>query len=344
MAESDTEAATAAVPIEGTGRPTLRTIAFMTGLSVTSVSRALKDAPDIGEETKRRVRLVASQVGYRPNRAGVRLRTGRTSVISLILSVESEVFGVTAHLVQGISAHLAGTGYHLIVTPYRPDGDPLDPVRYVVETASADGVIFSRTEPRDARVRYLHERGFPFATHGRTAMGIEHPWFDFDNARYGEIAVERLARRGCRRLALLAPPPSLTFSGHMAAGFQRGLERLGLEEVPLRGVDTDSPEGEIVAAVVRLLGSDRPPDGFVSGSAAAAVSIVVGAEAAGRTIGGGVELAVKESFGIMRKFRPSIEVVHEDFRMAGKTLALHVLERIAGTPAEALQTLQVPEG
>ena len=44
-------------------RPTLKTIAFMTGLGVTTVSRALKDAPDIGEETKKRVKLVARQVG-----------------------------------------------------------------------------------------------------------------------------------------------------------------------------------------------------------------------------------------------------------------------------------------
>ena len=53
---------------QAAGRPTLKTIAFMTGLGVTTVSRALKDAPEIGEETRRRVQLVARQVGYRPNR------------------------------------------------------------------------------------------------------------------------------------------------------------------------------------------------------------------------------------------------------------------------------------
>ncbi len=58
-------------------RPTLKTIAYMTGLGVTTVSRALHDAPDIGQATKERVRLVAKQIGYRPNRAGVRLRTGQ---------------------------------------------------------------------------------------------------------------------------------------------------------------------------------------------------------------------------------------------------------------------------
>ena len=45
-------------------RPTLKTIAYMTGLGVTTVSRALNDAPDIGQATKERVRLVAQQIGY----------------------------------------------------------------------------------------------------------------------------------------------------------------------------------------------------------------------------------------------------------------------------------------
>ena len=152
-------------------RPTLKTIAFMTGLGVTTVSRALKDAPEIGEETRRRVQLVARQVGYRPNRAGVRLRTGKTNVISLVLNTEEQVGGFVSDMIYGISEELAQTPYHLIVTPYSRNNDPLEPVRYVVETGSADGIIISRTEPKDTRVRYMTERGFPFATHGRTTWG-----------------------------------------------------------------------------------------------------------------------------------------------------------------------------
>ena len=59
-------------PVTTGERPTLKTIAYMTGLGITTVSRALKDAPDIGAETKERVRLIARQIGYQPNRAGVK--------------------------------------------------------------------------------------------------------------------------------------------------------------------------------------------------------------------------------------------------------------------------------
>ncbi len=324
-------------------RPTLKTIAFITGLGVTTVSRALSDAPDIAQSTKERVRLVARQVGYRPNRAGVRLRTGKTNVIALVLSLETEVLGIAPHIVAGISGHLAGTRYHLVVTPYRLGTDPLDPVRYIVETGSADGIIFSRTEPRDPRVTYLHERGFPFATHGRTEMGLEHPYFDYDNERYAETAVDRLVRRGRSRLALLAPPTRYTYARHMNAGFQRGVERHDVTDVPLRTIDTDSTEAEIHAEISRVMAGPRFPDGIVCGSAQAAITAVVAAESAGRVIGEDFDVAVKESFGLMKKFRAPIEVVHENFRSAGAALAHAVLATIDGAPPEGLQTLETPK-
>ena len=325
-------------------RPTLKTIAYMTGLGITTVSRALHDAPDIGHATKERVRLVAKQIGYRPNRAGVRLRTGKTNVISLILSVETEGLGLSSHLVYGVSEFLLGSPYHLIVTPYDLRRDPLDPVRYIVETASADGVIFSRTEPEDARVRYLHEHGFPFATHGRTEMGIEHPFFDFDNGRYGEIAAERLVSLGRRRLALVPPPTQLTYSRHMTAGFQRAVERHGLDEVPIRSVDTDSSYEAIRDAVARVVASSRRPDGFVCGSATAAIATVTAAESQGLVIGRDFDVAVKELFDLMRKFREPIVVVHEDFRRAGMGLAEAVLSTIGGAPASRAADARRPRG
>lgn len=288
------------------------------------------------------MRLVADQIGYRPNRAGVRLRTGKTHVISLVLSVEIEVLGLSSHLVHGISEYLAGSPYHLIVTPYTLGSDPLDPVRYIVETGSADGIIFSRTEPQDGRVRYLHKRSFPFATHGRTEMGIVHPYFDFDNTRYAEIAVERLVARGRRRLALLGPPVHLTYARHMINGFQRGMEQFDLLDVPVRSVTTDSPYRAIQAEIGRIMASRHRPDGIVCGSAAAAIAAVTAAEDQRLLVGRDFDVAIKESSDLMRKFRCDILVVREDFRPAGMGLADAVVKTIAGVPACELQTIEIP--
>ena len=330
------------VPAPTGARPTLKTIAFMTGLGITTVSRALKDAPEIGVETRRRVQLVARQVGYRPNRAGVRLRTGKTNVISLVLNTEEQIGGFVSSLIYGLTDNLAPTPYHLIVTPYARNNDPLEPVRYVVETGSADGIIISRIEPDDPRVRYLAESGLPFATHGRTQMGIEHPFHDFDNHAYALAAVGKLAARGRRRLALLAPPPSLTFHHHMRNGFIEGVEAHGLSEVPFGAANIDQKIGEIRAQTAALMRRDNPPDGFVVGSGAATFAAVAGIEDAGFRLGRDVDVAAKESAGLLHLFRPQLLVFHEDVKRAGSELARAVLGAIDGAPAATLQSLGQP--
>ncbi|OJU05655.1 MAG: LacI family transcriptional regulator [Rhizobiales bacterium 65-79] len=323
-------------------RPTLKTIAFMTGLGITTVSRALKDAPEIGEETRRRVQLVAKQVGYRPNRAGVRLRTGKTNVISLILNTEQEVTGFSSDLIYGISEVLADTPYHLIVTPYSRRNDPMEPVRYVVETGSADGIIISRTEPDDPRVRYMLEHGFPFATHGRTDMGLDHAFHDFDNLVYAREAVRALAKAGRRRLMLLGPSPTLSYHYHMRDGFHEGLYESGASEVPFAGATLDSPIGDIKAKIAELMRRPNRPDGIVSGSGGATFAIVAGIEEAGLKLGRDVDLVSKQSSRLLHWFRREIFTVDEDIKLAGRELSSAVLRRIAGAEAKSLQSLSVP--
>ena len=326
----------------GSQPPTLKTIAFMTGLGVTTVSRALKDAPEIGAETKRRVQLVARQIGYRPNRAGVRLRTGKTDVISLVLDTEEQVGGFVSDLIYGISEALAHTPYHLVVTPYSRSNDALEPVRYVVETASADGVIISRTEPDDKRVRYMTERGFPFATHGRTHMGIEHPFHDFDNYAYSVEAVKTLATLGRKRLALLAPPPNLSYYRHMRDGFADAVMEHGLTEVPFPTATVDHSIDEIRAVTSELMRRPNRPDAFVSGAGAGTFALVAGVEDAGFKVGEDVDIVSKQSSRLLHLLRPQLYVVNEDVRLAGHELATAVLGRIAGRDIGSLQSLSKP--
>ncbi len=334
--------ATTAAPVEG-GRPTLKTIAFMTGLGVTTVSRALKDAPDIGAETKERVRLVAKQIGYQPNRAGVRLRTGKTNVISLVLTLEEEIMGITSPMVIGITEILAGTQYHLVVTPYSSAKDPLGPIRYILDTGAADGVIISRTEPTDPRVTLLTERHLPFATHGRTEMGLIHPYHDFDNERFAYEAVRKLVDRGRRRLVLLEPPPNLTFHSHMRTGFERGVRDFGAEAVSFHQVNIDHSLVAIRDAFEKLMRSPDAPDGVVSGSGSGAIALIAGIEAAGKRVGEDAEMVSKVPSDFLRWLRPEVMTMYEDIRIAGRELAKAVIGHIEGHPPETLQSLSQPE-
>ncbi len=323
-------------------RPTLKTIAFLTGLGVTTVSRALKNGPEIGEETKERVRQIAKQVGYRPNRAGVRLRTGKTNVISLILNTHEESMGLVSEMVYGITEALAGTPYHLVITSYSLT-DPMEPIRYVVETRSADGVIISHTEANDPRVTYLMEHNFPFATHGRTDMGVVHPWHDYDNEAYAYQAVKLLADRGRKRIALNGPPAHLLYSKFMRKGFDRGLKDFGLTEYPWVSLDTGANIDHIRDLGLEVGQKSVRPDGIVCNAPLSALALVAGLEAAGMTIGKDMDVVTKRNSQLLAWFRKDLLTIKEDFRVAGKDLANAVMARIEGADPSTLQTLATPE-
>lgn len=325
------------------GRPTLKTIAAATGLAIATVSRALKDAPDIGEETKRRVRETAAQLGYRPNRAGVRLRTGKTNVIALVLSTEADVMNHTSRLIYSIANALRGTPYHLVVMPYFPDQNPLEPVRYIVETESADGVILNQTMPDDPRISYMTERGIPFATHGRTAMGVDHPFFDFDNEAFARVAVAALADRGRSRLLLIAPPNAQLYAHHMTHGFRQAAENLGIGVELSEGYTSDSGGDVIEAAVADRFAAPNPPDGLLVGSTTAAMSAVAGAERSGRVLGQDFDLVAKEAIAVLRRFRRDIIIVPEDVGRAGDFLARALVAAIEKRPLAIRQGLDVPD-
>lgn len=325
------------------GRPTLKTIAQLAGLSVATVGRALKNAPDIGEETKRRVRELALQVGYRPNRAGVRLRTGKTNVIALVRSVQEDMLNHTSEMINGIAAALRGTSYHMILMPYFLEEDPLTPIRYLVETGSADGVIIHQTTPDDERVRYMLARGFAFATHGRTELDTPHPYFDFDNETFARLIVQRMAARGRRRLALLAPPMSHCYSRHMHRGFADEAARLGLAAQVLDDITSDTPPLQVEAAARVLLARPDAPDGIVVGSATGSMAVVAGGESLGLVLGRDFDVGTKDSVGFLRRFRSEMLVVREDVRMAGEFLARAVMAAIDGRQtADDCQFLDVP--
>ena len=87
----------------------------------------------------------------------------------------------------------------------------------------------------------------------------------------------------------------------------------------------------------------RRPDGIVCGTAMAAISAISAAEGTGLVIGRDFDVAVKEHFDLMHKFRSEIEVIHEDVREAGVGLAEAVVSTIDGLAAAELQTLIVPD-
>jgi LacI family transcriptional regulator len=324
-------------------KPTLKTIAQLTGLAPATVSRALNDADDISSSTKERVRLAARQIGYRPDRAGFRLRTGKSRVIALVLNMEDEILGIAGPLVNGVAEVLSRSGYGMVVVPDSPHEDPLKAVGEVLDSGMADGLIITRTQPMDQRVIFLTNEEFPFVTFGRTQLRSVHASVDFDNETFAYESVRRLADNGRRNIALLAPPSHLMFCKHMSDGFRRGIRDFGCVEVPFGNVDLDSPLEDIFKEGTRWPFESGLVDGFVAGSASTGVALLAGLESVGARIKVDFDMVAKEPTRFTEWIRPEIIPINEDIRAAGNELARTIISVASGTELASLQLLIAPK-
>lgn len=322
-------------------KPTLKTVAERTGLAVTTVSRALADDPHIARETRLRVQQAAADLGYLPDRAAQRLRTGRTNVISLILDPHEEILGYGTSMIRGMSSALRGTPYHLVITPHFSDTPQIDPVMHIVRNRMADGVLFSRTEPQDPRVRYLMENDFPFVCHGRTELATPHPFVDYDNYGFTYRAAKSLIASGCRRLFIILPPGRFTFAQYMRHGFMTAVREEGVAYEIAEGITLDSSAEAIREnAAARLAAGDRP-DGFICGGEVSAMAVMSAVHDLGLAIGRDVRLIAKQTSGLFDEVRPRVETIYEDLAEAGRLMADLLLRRIARSgPVTDLQVLQ----
>lgn len=308
-----------------------------------TVSRALSDAPDIGPKTKERVRRIAKDIGYVPDRAGVRLKTGKTHVIALLLSTDHGIVNRTARLIAASAGELRDTRYHLNVTPYFPSEDPLTPVRYVVENRSADAVILNQTEPEDPRVRYLLDHNFPFSTHGQTNWRDLHSWYDFDNYIFTQQAFEVLADRGRGSVMVVAPPISQNYAQEIRNAAVESAKSHGMDLNILDDATSDDSDDVVFAAVLRALERVPKTDAILACSTPTAMSATAALETAGRVLGKDIDLVGKQTSPLLHLFRPKILTYLEDITRAGQFLARAAIRAVEDPTAPPEQFLEIPE-
>jgi len=315
--------------VKPSGKPTLKTIAQMTGLAVTTISRALNNAPELAQETRDRVQRIAAEIGYLPDRAALRLKTGRTNVIALVLEPDEQIYGFGTALVTGITEALRDTSYHLVITPLFRNVQPIEPIRHIVRNRMADGVIFSKAETFDERIRFLIDNDFPFVSHGQSRWPEAHPFVDFDNEAYAYGATLRLAAKGCRKVSIVLPDSALTYCDHLKSGVERAAREAGIGFEFAADVNLASPTDAIRNYVIKR--SKRPdgPDGYICASEVSALAILGGLSEAGHVVGGTAHVVTKQSTSMFMQFQPAAETVSEDFSEAGRRLGQVLLRRIA---------------
>ncbi len=328
----------------GSGKATLKRLADGLGLSVTTVSRALKDGPEVRPDTVARVKRAAEEAGYRPDWRAVNLRTGRTGALAVLFyapRVRDDDAGDSsiASLLDGVGRRLDGLPYLPVVQLFGAPEEGLALVRRTVEDGLADGIIMSGTTPQDPRVRYLLERRFPFVTYGRTEMFTPHPWVDVDNERAAFEATALLLAGGARRVGVIGPPPGLSFAQLRLAGHRRALAEAGLPFDPalVEAGDLGAARGREAAR--RLCGRPDGADALVCATAVLAMGALTGLRDLGLEPGRDVPVVSRDGARLSEYLHPPLPTFFASLSEVGRTLCDFLLRSIGGEPPETLQKL-----
>lgn len=255
---------------------TMKNIAAMLGVSVSTVGRALADRPEISDAMKARVRSLAEQHGYVAHSAARSMRTGHSTLIGLIVpDVRNDFYGAAA---MALAKCCEDAGYQMVLAATRDDPDSeLKQVRSLVEARAAGMVIALSPSPRRetlALVRRLRSTELI-----RDVAGGDTPWFGIDDHRGIETATLHLLDGGHRRIGYVGGQETLSTGRDRLAGYAGAFAKRGLD-VSAERVRTGPPDAQFAEkAMAELWSLAEKPTAVVAAGAGLTVGVL---EAIGR--------------------------------------------------------------
>lgn len=323
---------------------TLKDIAKITGLSATTVSRALRGFDDVTPATCKRVRQVARDLNYRPNHSARKLVSGRSGIVGLVLDTPpagfeaAHFFEITYALTQAMAEKGLDLMLHISTAP-----DPLTTYDRLIAQGMIDGFVLLFPKVGDPRMDFLRSRGVPFVVHGRHVGSPDYPNVSLDVADVTRRAVEHLAKYGHRRIALLNGEANWMVSKEREQAFAETMVSAGLIPYPelIRNGDTSQSFGRAAAAVL-LNGPDRPT-AFICCNALVAAGALDAISGAGLSVPEDVSVVAHDDVLPnldTEKLIPPLTVTCESVRAAGQPLAELLLRTLNGEPMGDMQVLE----
>ena len=216
---------------------TIRDVAALAGVSPSTVSRTCQNSPSISEDTKRRVRQAAKQLGYAMGGDPAQSPTPRTIGVILPPSAR-EVYENPFYLemIRGINQFCNAHQYVSTIVTGRDNDEILAAIRLLVSTGAADAFILLYSRQGDTVIDYLVQAELMYVLIGKAyAYANKTVYIDNDNFLAGQEATEYLIRRGHRRIAYLGSDNAYFFTADRRRGYQAALALADIPGGLLRG-------------------------------------------------------------------------------------------------------------
>ncbi len=229
----------------------LKDIALRAGVSAMTVSKVLRDAPDISQATKTRIRLLSQQMGYVPDSMAQGLRTRTTKLFGL--AVSSVTHPLLARTIAAIEERSHELGYELLLAQSLnlPEREEAVLRRFVARRV--DGIFLApiyRLAPSAPIYEELRRRRVLTVLLGHRAPFCSDFFnVETDDLHSSQAATQHLIGLGHRRIAFLAGPQAAPWAQERCEGYRRALREAQIEQEDLLVFNAGSTieEGEKAA-------------------------------------------------------------------------------------------------
>jgi LacI family transcriptional regulator len=253
-------------------RITSRDLAEITGLSQTTVSRALRGDRRVAEETCVRVLDAARRLGYVPNAAARTLNTGRTGTIAVVIADFTNPF--YPELVEFLHDELTRNGYRMVLLNERTEARGDQGLRPLLQGHAVDGMLFASATLGSRSVELLSSANVPTVLLNRDVEAKNVDAVIADNEGGAALAADHLVDLGHTNIAVVMGPLNASTAKSRLSGFRTRLKQRGVQLTPsfVRSDEFSHQAG--YQGALALLEADTPPTAIFCGNDAIAFGVL----------------------------------------------------------------------
>jgi LacI family transcriptional regulator len=241
----------------------MKDIAKDLGVSLITISKVLRNHPDIGDETRERVLARVKELDYRPNFAARSLVTGRSYLVGLV--VPDLLHPFFAEVAKSLSEVLRQSGYYLIVSSSDEDPDLEDVEINHLLARRLDALIIASCRTTVDVFFHIEKQNTPYVLIDRCLPGLSANFVGVDDESVGMLATKHLIDIGCKRIAHICGP-EISPGIRRMEGYKRALTQAGMKVsddyiITQRKGDVGTKQGG-AEAMRQLLSLEPRPDGL----------------------------------------------------------------------------------
>ncbi len=296
---------------------TIKDIARALNVSPSTVSRALKDNPDISQETRDLVRAYAEEHNYKPNVLAVNLRASRSNTIGVI--VPQLVHHFFSCVLSGIEQQAAQTGYNIIVAQSNESYESEVKIVHSFLAARVCGVIASLAKGTSSYEHYqeLLNNDIPIVFYDRICTGLKTERVVVDDYAGSFAAVEYMIQTGCRRIFFYSAAPHLEITKNRRNGYLDAMKKYKIPVDDNMILLCDSRE-RAISITPDILESDNRPDGFFAINDETAAGILYACKLVGVKVPDEVSICGFTDSAIAQNTDPKLTTVEQHGEEVGK--------------------------